>query len=161
MEKRHEAEAARRAAAALAAQEEALAAAQAAAAGDKAAAVEAERAAAQEAVKAAQGRCGACPGLPGPGGRVCLLGESLSVAQLQLEIGSRLQPSHTYCAPLPTPRFEVELQSLRMRLAAEHQMQLDRADAGGAGQGDAQWGSQCARSLAFLQMLGVSLHSTC
>ena len=28
-------------------------------------------------------------------------------------------------------RFEVELQSLRMRLAAEHQMQLDRADTGG------------------------------
>lgn len=31
---------------------------------------------------------------------------------------------------LPSSRFEVELQSLRMRLAAEHQMQLDRADAG-------------------------------
>ena len=58
VEKRHEAELARRAAAALAAQEEALAAARSSAAADKAAALEAEKAAAYEAVKAAQGRCG-------------------------------------------------------------------------------------------------------
>ncbi len=58
VEKRHEAELARRAAAALAAQEEALAAARSAAAADKAAALEAEKMAAHDAVKAAQGRCG-------------------------------------------------------------------------------------------------------
>ncbi len=43
---------------------------------------------------------------------------------------SKRAPFISLTAPFP-PRFEVELQSLRMRLAAEHQMQLDRADAGG------------------------------
>ena len=40
-------------------------------------------------------------------------------------------PAALLAAPVHVRRFEVELQSLRMRLAAEHQMQLDRADTDG------------------------------
>lgn len=53
----------------------------------------------------------------------------------------------------PTHSFEAELQSLRLRLSAEHQMQLERADAGGWLAG---WACRVAAALRRLWKVGTS-----